>query len=100
MNWIALLPTGIAVVGVLALAVRWVLKSSPTVAEMVDDTLDHASCRRYWCPVSQSIECCGEHGGWDVCCDAPELHEVAVVAGSDLDPLERLLAAPAYGEER
>jgi hypothetical protein len=31
-------------------------------------------CVRYFCPASGSIECCGTHGGWDTCCDRPELH--------------------------
>jgi hypothetical protein len=31
-------------------------------------------CVRYFCPASGATECCGTHGGWDTCCDRPDLH--------------------------
>lgn len=39
----------------------------------------------------------GEHDVW--CPHRPAVGRVSVVASDDLDPLERLYAAPAYGEE-
>lgn len=53
-------------------------------------------CRAYWCPTAKSYECCGLHCGFDVCCDAPELHWT-------LTPLERqilrLVGQPIPGSE-
>jgi hypothetical protein len=98
MNWLALLPTGIAFVGVLALAVRWVLKSSPTVAEMVDEAPDHDARYIQFGNGRVCAQCCTDEGEGHLewCTYAPP----AVVAGPDADPLERLFAAPAYQEER
>lgn len=31
-------------------------------------------CTAYFCPASGTFECCGEHSGYDVCCDQPERH--------------------------
>lgn len=37
---------------------------------MADRPVEHVA---YLC--QGKLQCCGEHGGWTVCCDAPQLHE-------------------------
>lgn len=32
------------------------------------------SCRPYFCPESNNVECCPEHSGFDVCCGRPDQH--------------------------
>lgn len=54
-------------------------------------------CRPYWCPTAESYECCGLHGGFDACCDAPELHWP--LTESQLN-LFRLLGEPMPGGRR
>lgn len=40
------------------------------VADVIDAT---GCCSTFWCPTVDAVEC-PTHGGFDVCCDRPDLH--------------------------
>lgn len=37
-------------------------------------------CKPYYCPTSESLECCPEHSGFGVCCDNPQFHVPEIAA--------------------
>lgn len=43
-------------------------------ARSIDEIIDQLACDAYYCPTSGEDEC-AVHGGFDVCCAHPELHE-------------------------
>lgn len=44
-------------------------------ADEIREAIHNATpCQRWYCPTSGDIEC-GVHGGFDVCCDRPDLHQ-------------------------
>lgn len=46
------------------------------------DSLERFRCEPYFCPSSGQLECCPLHGGFDVCCTRPDLHELVTETSS------------------
>lgn len=87
MRWVVLVPLALLVLTALAIFVGRRLKDAAVVVERAPyyEVSTCSGCNAYaaW----------GQHDPW--CPYRPR-----VVAGSDVDPLERMFSAPAYGEER